>query len=129
MTDPHAAHSAVTHSAASLPLERSRKLLQVIVVALLGVTLARSSFAASSASPQGHQKLSTPAHHAANRPTAHPSKTTTKSSSKQAATKHHPQRQAPPKTRVASKSKPPTRAHQTVRTPAKVATKKTKRAA
>jgi hypothetical protein len=130
MTDPNQAQTAATRTAASLS-QRLHRLLVVVVTALFGMTLTGVSFAASAPSlPHKSQPTTKP--RATPRPSAHANATTPKSKPKAKPTAlQHPiqHRKAPTKTRVAAKSKTPTRAHQPPRKPSKLATKQTKHAA
>jgi hypothetical protein len=123
MTDPSKAQSRANHGSALLPQKRARRLLQTLVV-LAAVTLTGTSLAASP--PPRKVQAPTP-HHAAQRPAAHP--TTSAPKSKHAQAPQQAQRKTPGKARIAAKSKAATRAHQSPRTPAKLATKKTKHVA
>lgn len=127
MTHPNNVQSAATRTAASLS-QRLQRLMVVVVTALFGTTLTSLSFAASSPPHQLHP--TTKPHAAAPRPSPHASATTPKAKAKPAVAQHPTQqRKTPAKTRVAAKSKTPTRAHQPPRKPSKLATKQTKHSA
>ena len=129
MTDTNDAQSVATQLAASLS-RRLQRLMVTVVTALFGMTLTSLSFAAPTRPDKGHP--TTRPHASAQRPSAHPSSTTPKSKAKAkpAVAQHSAQqRKMPAKTRVAAKSKTPTRAHQPPRKPSKLAAKQTKHSA
>jgi hypothetical protein len=125
MTYPSQAPFPGAGTAAPLPYKRGRRLLLVLVTALVGVTLSHVSLAAAPASRKAHQTSNAPARHAPlQRAKAHPSATPSKSKRPQAL--HQTQRKTPTHARLA-KSKG--QAHPGRGKPAKLAAKNSKPAA
>ena len=132
MTDPNNDHSAAARTEASLS-QRLHRLVVGVVTVFFGVTPTSLSFATaspSSPSHKGHSMMSP--HTASPRPSSHASATAPKSKTKAkpAALQQRPQqRKTPAKTRVAAKSKAPTRAHPSPRKPSNLPAKQTKHSA
>jgi hypothetical protein len=134
-----------TAASASLrPRKRRRVLLQMLVTALVGVTLTGVSLAALSPSvahksqqasaaatrapargPKGHASAPKPNAHSAARPATRLAALATTPKSKHPEAQHETQRKMPVNARVAAKSKAPKRAHQNSK-PAKLAAKSPK---